>query len=119
MHSLWKGQQGAMPSNREFKNELQRLCKLRNMVCVNVWMSNGSTELYEEMATLYLKEEGEEKAVRELADWLKGEVGEFPEGLDNTSMMGDLLKSAIGKVDWREIAASYIESAVEQEKESA
>ncbi len=87
--------------------------------CVNLWMSNGSTELYEEMATLYLKEEGEEKAVRELADWLKGEVGEFPEGLDNTSMMGDLLKSAIGKVDWREIAASYIESAVEQEKESA
>ena len=92
--------------------------------CVNVWMSNGNTELYEEMACEYLKEsDGDESlAGRELADWLKGEVGEFPEGLDNTSMMGDLLKSAIGKVDWREIAASYIESAVEaveQEKESA
>jgi hypothetical protein len=86
--------------------------------CVNLWMSEGSTELYEEMATLYLKEEGDENAaIRELADWLKREIWEsYP---DITGMMDDLLKSALNRVNWREIATNYIESAVEQEKESA
>jgi hypothetical protein len=90
--------------------------------CVNLWMSEGSTELYEEMATGYLKEEGDEKlAIRELAEWFKREIWEsYPDGI--TGMMDDLLKSALNRVNWREIATNYIESAVEaveQEKESA
>jgi hypothetical protein len=101
--------------------------------CVNLWMSNdaGSDEFYRELAqqawndsepetrndgsALFTRDE---IAIRTLADRLKDNHEEQQAEL--TGIMGifaDLLTTALGEVDWHEIAEHYI-SDVDKSAES-
>ena len=84
--------------------------------CVNLWLSNEepSQRYWAEMAqaawdasepSAYLTREQE--AVRALADTMKDELEEAAPEL--TGLYADLLTTALGAVDWVEIATAWME----------
>lgn len=88
--------------------------------CVNLWLSNdeGSYGYWQDMAAEIARESGatdylpvQEVAKSALADRLKDEVSELPEALGTASMFVDLLNTALGRVNWGEIAENLLEDA--------
>lgn len=82
---------------------------------VRLWLTNdsGSESYWRDTAAEVLEEHGEKNAPGQLAERLKEEVEEgIPEelGREEHGMYNDLLRAAIGEVDWYEIAEAFLES---------
>lgn len=82
--------------------------------CVNLWLDNDE-RLYREVrdrAQALARNTDPEDAKSTMSEWLKDYVGELQPTLGG--MWADLLTSALGEVDWAEIAGQKIDEAIEE-----
>jgi acyl-CoA reductase-like NAD-dependent aldehyde dehydrogenase len=82
--------------------------------CVKLWIDNEGYNYWQERAK-ELKAEDAEDTTSTLADELKERHEEIAEEetLDVMGVLADLLHSALGKVDWYEIATSILKEVNE------
>lgn len=70
---------------------------------VNLWLGDNSHETVAEIC-------GDDPDIATLADWLKEYVEEMAEPVTKSaSLVSDLMGSAMGAVNWNEIARCWIE----------